>query len=353
MDPYRELLATMAVIAAGAMLGRLAIRGVRLDMTAMLLVGALFAHFGVALSPSLGVFGLLLFLYTVGTQAGPSLRAMHRQDVHVAAASVAVLWILMAATYAIGGWIGLPTELRLGTMAGFFSSGASLALIQGRFGAEEGTAAGFALATPLCTLMVMILVQAWHARLQPRLGPELARWNEQMRRDSEPAMAARIRVTNPGAFGRTLAELKLPCTVLWILRANEHVPPRGDHHPNPPGRDRSASPGRLPLPLGRPGAGQRDRRDPPRRRPAGGRRAGGAQVLRIESGRDPPAARPPGPAFPPRGDHHPNPPGRDRSASPGRLPLPLGRPGAGQRWFASLATTRTTLNGRPFRGRRW
>jgi putative transport protein len=257
MDPYRELLATMAVIAAGAMLGRLAIRGVRLDMTAMLLVGALFAHFGVALSPSLGVFGLLLFLYTVGTQAGPSLRAMHRQDVHVAAASVAVLWILMAATYAIGGWIGLPTELRLGTMAGFFSSGASLALIQGRFGAEEGTAAGFALATPLCTLMVMILVQAWHARLQPRLGPELARWNEQMRRDSEPAMAARIRVTNPGAFGRTLAELKLPCTVLWILRANEHVPPRGDHHPNPPGRDRSASPGRLPLPLGRPGAGQR------------------------------------------------------------------------------------------------
>lgn len=226
MDPYRELLATMAVVAAGAMLGRLAIRGVRLDMAAMLLVGVLFAHFGVSLSPALGIFGLLLFLYTVGNQAGPALRAMHRQDLRLALGAVLAVWTLLGAVYLIGSWIGLPPGLRLGTLAGFFSSGASLALIQGRFG-PDGTAAGFALAAPVCTLLVMILVQVWHALRSSAFDDELRRWNDQMSRASEPIVAARIRVRPPRP-PQTLAECKLPCAVLWIRRGEETLAPHGD-----------------------------------------------------------------------------------------------------------------------------
>lgn len=254
MDPYRELLATMAVIAAGAMLGRLAIRGVRLDMAAMLLVGVLFAHFGVSLSPALGIFGLLLFLYTVGNQAGPALRAMHRRDIQLAVGAVLAMWALVGSVYLIGGWMGVPPGLRLGTLAGFFSSGASLALIQGRFG-PDGTAAGFALATPLCTLLVMILVQTWHSLRARAFGTELAQWNEQMRRASEPIAAVReagrllgevipgpgrpadaapiVRkffVSNPGVIHQRLDRLALPsrygATITRIRRGGINLPAR-------------------------------------------------------------------------------------------------------------------------------
>ncbi len=252
MDPYRELLATMAVIAAGAMLGRLQVRGVRLDMAAMLLVGAAFAHAGVTLSPALGIFGLLLFLYTVGTQAGPSLRSMRRRDSGMAAGGVAATWILLAAAFAVGGLLGLPAGLRWGALAGFFSSGASLALIENAWPGGE-PAAGFSLAAPASTLLVMLLAQAWHTRIRERAQPELAAWNARMTGGGEEALqqaAGRLGalpvdgglpaggriavrkffVSNPGAIHVRLETLSLPerygATVTRIRRSGIDLHPR-------------------------------------------------------------------------------------------------------------------------------
>jgi len=226
MEPYRELLATMAVIAAGAMLGRLELRGVRLDMAAMLLVGAAFAHAGVTLSPALGIFGLLLFLYTVGTQAGPSLRSMRRRDSAMATAGVATAWVLLAAAFGIGDLLRLPAGLCWGALAGFFSSGASLALIENAWPGGE-PAAGFSLAAPVSTLLVMLLTQTWHGRIRERAQPEVAAWNARMTGSREAIGAARIRVAAPEVDGRTLAELRLPCQVLWIRREGAILSPRG------------------------------------------------------------------------------------------------------------------------------
>lgn len=215
----------MAVVACGALLGRLQVRGVRLDVAAMLLVGALAAHFGVLLPPELGLFGLLLFLYTVGVQAGPALRNFHRGAVRLAAVAVGCVVALFGASVAAGALGGIPTPVTLGAFAGFFSSGAALAIFETRWG--TGTAAaGFALATPVCSLLVILVAQVWRARLRGRVQPELDAWNRDLKSRSPRSVRAGVVVTNPEVDGATLRQLRLPCTVLSVERAGENVTPR-------------------------------------------------------------------------------------------------------------------------------
>ncbi len=227
MGEQGELIATMAVIASGAILGRLQVRGVRLDVTAVMLVGVLAAHLGVTLSPALGLFGLLLFLYAIGVQAGPSLRGLGRKELRTALIPLAAVPLLAAATVGVALLVGLPLATALGAFAGLFSSGAALAIIEHR-GSPGEAAAGFAIAAPLCSLLVMLIAQAWHARIGPRVQPEIDAWNAEMRRGAVRPISARIVVFREEAVGKTLRELRLACPVLAVHRGEAVLLARGD-----------------------------------------------------------------------------------------------------------------------------
>lgn len=222
MDTSRELIATMAVVAAGALLGRAQIRGIRLDMAAMILVGAAAARMGVHLSPVLGLFGLLLFVYAVGVEAGPSLRSVHRRDLRLIVSALVILLCIFSATLFAGRLLGTPTGICLGVIAGFFSSGAALALVESHMG-QGAAAGGFAITAPIATLMIMLVVQVWNARVRACAARELAEWNERMGRDADPPVRARIRVSRADASRPTLREMDLPCEVLWLTRGNRSL----------------------------------------------------------------------------------------------------------------------------------
>ena len=63
--------ALFLIVALGFMLGRIKIKGVSLDVSAVIFIALLFGHFGVSIPKDLGNFGLVLFIFTIGIQAGP------------------------------------------------------------------------------------------------------------------------------------------------------------------------------------------------------------------------------------------------------------------------------------------
>ena len=63
--------ALFLIVALGFMLGRIKIKGVSLDVSAVIFIALLFGHFGVHIPKDLGNFGLVLFIFTIGIQAGP------------------------------------------------------------------------------------------------------------------------------------------------------------------------------------------------------------------------------------------------------------------------------------------
>ena len=59
------------IVALGFMLGRIKIKGLSLDISAVIFIALAFGHWGVSIPKALGNFGLVLFIYTIGLQAGP------------------------------------------------------------------------------------------------------------------------------------------------------------------------------------------------------------------------------------------------------------------------------------------
>ena len=55
--------ALFLIVALGFMLGRVKIRGVSLDVSAVIFIALLFGHFGVSIPKELGNFGLVLFIF--------------------------------------------------------------------------------------------------------------------------------------------------------------------------------------------------------------------------------------------------------------------------------------------------
>ena len=63
--------ALFLIVALGFVLGKVNIRGISLDVSAVIFIALLFGHFGVVIPKELGNFGLVLFIFTIGIQAGP------------------------------------------------------------------------------------------------------------------------------------------------------------------------------------------------------------------------------------------------------------------------------------------
>ena len=71
------------IVALGFMLGRVKIKGLSLDVSAVIFIALLFGHFGVIIPKELGNFGLVLFIFTIGIQAGPGFFDSHYYAYHL------------------------------------------------------------------------------------------------------------------------------------------------------------------------------------------------------------------------------------------------------------------------------
>jgi putative transport protein len=117
------------ILAAGYLIGNLRIRGFALGpVTGVLFAGLLFGHFGFELRPE---FGFVLFIFSVGFQAGPGFFEMVRRD----GAKYFLLAMVVAATGFVTAawlarWMDFPVGTSAGLMAGAMTTTPTLAAAQ-------------------------------------------------------------------------------------------------------------------------------------------------------------------------------------------------------------------------------
>lgn len=63
--------AFFTIVTLGFLLGRIKIKGISLDISAVIFVALVFGHFGVIIPKDFQKIGLVLFIFTIGIQAGP------------------------------------------------------------------------------------------------------------------------------------------------------------------------------------------------------------------------------------------------------------------------------------------
>jgi len=121
-----------AVLGLGYLVGRTKIRGFEFgSISGVLFVGLFFGHFGYDFNPTVQSIGFVLFIFSVGLQAGPSFFSVLRQDgarYFALAVVIALTGFLLALGFS--KLLGLEHGAAAGLLAGGLTSSPTLAAAQ-------------------------------------------------------------------------------------------------------------------------------------------------------------------------------------------------------------------------------
>ncbi len=173
-----SILILSAVIALGKILGRYKLFGVSLGVTWILFVGIVFSHFGYTLDKEIlhfmKEFGLILFVYSIGMQVGPSFFSSFRAG-GVKLNFLAALLVLcgVGVTILLTEITGTDAPTMVGIMSGAVTNTPGLGAAQQAFSDATGNdpssiAQGYAVAYPLgvvgCILSFIVLKQVFYRK---------------------------------------------------------------------------------------------------------------------------------------------------------------------------------------------
>lgn len=162
----------MVVSAGGLALGNIRAAGINLGIAGVLFSGILFGHFGLQVDhvtlEFLRDFGLILFVYSIGTQVGPGFfSSFKKQGIQLNLLAAAVVLGGIAATLGVARLAGFDIATAVGMYSGAVTNTPSLAAAQQALAAISPEAAnaasvGYALAYPgaiLGIILTMILIR--------------------------------------------------------------------------------------------------------------------------------------------------------------------------------------------------
>ena len=197
-------------IAIGLFLNRIKFGSVSLGVTWVLFVGIVLSHFGLTINPEIchfiKEFGLILFVYSIGIQVGPSFISSLR-DGGIKLNMLAMLIIFLGCLICYGIHIITGEELTtmVGVLSGAVTNTPGLGAAQSVAGDKASTmATAYAVAYPLGVVGIILsmLIIRWIFRIKIEREASKA-----TRSDAPRTVRIDVRVTNHAIFGKTIEEI--------------------------------------------------------------------------------------------------------------------------------------------------
>lgn len=240
---YTQAILVLSLICViGLLCNKLQFKGISLGVTFVFFAGILAGHFGLAVNPQMLAlaqnFGLVLFVYTLGLQVGPSFfPSLKKGGIKLNILAFAVLLSGTALTMLISRLTGISTPVATGLLTGAATNTPMLGAAQqtllqidpaGSLTANEmatACAVGYPFGLIGVILCVVILKALFH--------------KEDSKADShdKPAFVTEFRVSNPAIFGKTLREImkdsniRIVVSRVWKFDGSERgqvIMPDGD-----------------------------------------------------------------------------------------------------------------------------
>ena len=228
------------VIGLGYFLGRINIWGFHLNVAAVLFVGLVFGAWDARafqLPEELYFLGLVLFVYSIGLQSGPSFFAVFRErGLKVNLLALVGLAAGGLATLLVERVLGLPGGLIAGLFAGSLTNTPSLAAAtetmrgvvsgMGAQGPEANTllampTQGYSLAYPFGVIGAMLAMQFMSRVLQVSFDRERENYARRMAA-RQNLRRVEFRVANEGVFGKTIREARIGSMTGIVLSRMRH-----------------------------------------------------------------------------------------------------------------------------------
>ncbi|MBF5027692.1 putative transporter [Planobacterium oryzisoli] len=216
----QSLIVIVLAIGSGIFIGRLKFFKISLGVSAVMFTGLFLGHLGYRIDLSILAFirdfGLILFVYAIGIQVGPSFFSSFKSEglkFNLLAVSTVLLGGLI--TYALFRSTGVSIENLTGIMSGAVTNTPGLGAAKSTLEeiknqyptrAFDDPAIGYAIAYPLGVLGIIftILISKSILRVNPQKEMKkfrLAKINSEL-----PVASLKIRVLNPEIIGKTISE---------------------------------------------------------------------------------------------------------------------------------------------------
>ncbi len=214
--------ALFLIVALGFMLGRIKIKGLSLDVSAVIFIALLFGHFGVIIPKELGNFGLVLFIFTIGIQAGPGFFDSFRSKGKTLII-ITLLIICSAALTAVGlkYAFDIDTPSVVGLIAGALTSTPGLAVAIDSTHSPLASIA-YGIAYPFGVIGVILFVKLLPRIMHIDLDREARRLEKERRGQFPELITCIYRITNPVVFGRTLMQINARAMTGAVISRHKH-----------------------------------------------------------------------------------------------------------------------------------
>ena len=204
-----EYVAFFAIVAIGILLGKVKVKGISLDVSAIIFVALVFGHFGIDIPDIFQKIGLIFFIYSVGIQAGPGFFDSFKKD-GIKLISIAGISVLSGAltTVLLAYLFDVDFKLAVGLFTGALTSTPGLAAA---IESTKSTLAsiGYGIAYPFGVLAVIIFVKISPRLFKVSIAHEEKKYDEEVKADFPNITHRNYIVENKNVFGKTLGELKV------------------------------------------------------------------------------------------------------------------------------------------------
>lgn len=198
-----------AIIMLGLLLGSVKIKGISLDSSAIIFAALLFGHYGYQVPEIFKDVGLILFIYSVGIQAGPGFfDSFKRQGLQLM--SIALIVVLSGAftTIALAYASGTSFDMAAGLFNGALTSTPGLAAAIEATGSEKASI-GYGIAYLFGTVGVILLSTILHRIFRIDLKKEEDKFEAELHHDFPELINKNYIVENPKIFGKALGEMRV------------------------------------------------------------------------------------------------------------------------------------------------
>lgn len=214
--------ALFLIIALGFMLGRIQIKGLSLDVSAVIFIALLFGHFGVIIPKELGNFGLVLFIFTIGIQAGPGFFDSFRSK----GKTLILITLLIVGSASLTGLalkylVGIDTPSLVGLIAGALTSTPGLAVAIDSTHSSSASIA-YGIAYPFGVIGVILFIKLLPKMMRVDLIAEAKALEASRKSKYPPLHPATFVVSNASVFGKTLAQLQIRAMTGAVISRIKH-----------------------------------------------------------------------------------------------------------------------------------
>jgi len=197
------------IIAIGILFGRIKFGGISLDISAVIFVALVFGHFGVIIPKEFQTLGLILFIYSIGIQAGPGFFGSFKSNgLKMSLLAVILIFTGAVTTFIVGQLLGINGKYSVGIFTGALTSTPGLAAAIESTQSELASI-GYGIAYPFGVIGVILFVNFIPKIFKINIADEEKKYKDELKGQFPELQHKQFKILNSNVFGKTILELNI------------------------------------------------------------------------------------------------------------------------------------------------